>query len=442
MTPATSQNRPDDALIGVMRLTLTPGLGPVLIGRLLSEFGGADAVLGATAARLRRVRGIGEVTAESIARGLAASGSLVDPELERAAALGVHLVARGSAGYPPLLDQLPDAPALLYVKGELRGGDQPEGGAGSDAYPLAIVGSRRCTAYGIEQAERFAGVLARAGLTIVSGGARGIDTAAHRGALRAAAGGRTIAVLGCGLAHVYPPENAELFERIAASGAVVSELPLQTPPTPDNFPARNRIISGLSLGVLVIEAGMRSGSLITARLAAEDHGREVMAIPGRVDSTASQGSLALLKEGGAQLVTNPGDVLAMLESPARHHHRGSHAARYEIQREPVMFGEAEEEESGGVEPGRGVAAERAEQADELGAAAPARAEEDGGAAGAREVGLTREQQGILGALAGPMTADALARAAGVPVHVLRAELTVLEMQRRVKREGAMLVRVR
>ncbi len=393
--PLPPHDIPDEQSIAVLRLTLTPGLGPVLIDRLIAEFGGPEAALSATASKLRRVRGIGPGTAEPIARGLADSEGLVEPELQRAAELGVSLVFKSGPGYPQLLAELPDAPPLLYVKGELAG-------EGSDRYPVAIVGSRRCTAYGVEQAERFGGLLARSGLTIVSGGARGIDTAAHRGALRAE--GRTVAVLGCGLAHAYPPENEELFEQIAARGAVVSELPLDTPPTPDNFPARNRIISGLSLGVLVIEAGIKSGALITARMAGEEHGREVMALPGRVDSEASQGSLTLLKEGGAALVMNPGDVLSLLESPARHHHGGSHAARY-----------------GGAGPG-------------------AVTEPDGEVTARDEAGLSPEQRAILAVLERPATIDELAMATSMPPHVLRAELTVLEMQRRVKRDGPSVAR--
>lgn len=392
---------PDPGTIAMLRLTLTPGLGPALIRRLVEEFGGAERVFAASPARLETVRGIGPGKSGPISTGLRESAELADRELDLAAKLGVSLLAIGSAGYPSLLAEIPDAPPILYVRGTLAPAE-------ADRYAVAIVGSRECTAYGIEQSRRFAGVLGRAGLTIVSGGARGIDTSAHRGTIDAQ--GRTVAVLGCGLAHAYPPENAELFETIvrAGHGAVVSELPLDTPPTARNFPARNRIISGLSLGVLVVEAGEKSGALITARLAVEEHGREVMVIPGRVDSRSAIGSLRLIKDGAAALVTEPGDVLALLESPARHHHGGTHEARYSL-----LSASADEPATPADSP-------------KLFA----------------EPALSVSQRAILDALAEALTLDELCHTTGIAPGAVRAELTVLEIQQRVRRVGARFERAR
>lgn len=391
----------------LLRLTLTPGLGPVLIPRLIEALGSPAEVLKSSPARLASVKGIGQTIAARAAEGLKHSEALAKQELALAAKLGATLIGITEPTYPEPLRTIPDPPPILYVRGHLATADQPLWG-------VAIVGSRRCSHYGIEQAERFAGVLASAGLTIVSGGARGIDTAAHRGTLRNR--GRTIAVLGCGLAHCYPPENAELFEQIAASGAVVSELPLNSSPQSENFPARNRIISGMSLGVVVIEAGDRSGALITAKQAAEEHGREVMAIPGRIDSTHSAGSHALIKSGGASLVTDPGDVLEILRTPARHQALGTFASRYatETSSQAPLFQQPHSSPAQSTQP---------QAADPL--AAP--------------LG-TPVQQRILASLTEPRTIDQLATTTSLTLEALRAELTVLEIQRRVKRQGAKLVR--
>ncbi len=382
----------DSDLRDLLRLTLTPGIGPVLVNRLIYAYGSAREVAKATRSGLRGVDMIGPKKADQIAEGLARAESLVEEELTLADSIGVRFIAQSDDEYPPLLSTIPQAPPLLSIRGHLDPAD-------ADAFPVAIVGSRRCTAYGIEQAERFAGVLSSTGLTVVSGGARGIDSAAHRGALRA--GGRTIAVLGCGLARCYPPDNKDLFDEIAqGSGAVVSELPLTTEPDSSNFPARNRIISGISLGTLVIEASKRSGSLITARYAAEDHAREVMALPGRVDSNASEGSLDLIQKGGAALVVDPSDVIELLEAPARHSFHGTHESRY------VGASQLFEKTSQSPEP-------------------------------RREVGsLTDAQRTILDAIQSPLTMEELSTTTGLPPETIRAEITMLEIQKRIVREGS------
>lgn len=377
----------------MLALTLTHGLGPVLIARLLDTFGSPEAVLGLSAMQLEKVKGIGPGKSQAIAAELAKAPMLVEAELARVEKLGARIICRGDADYPQLLSQIPNPPPLLYV----RGGLAP---LGEDRFPVAIVGSRHCSPYGLEQSERFGGIFARAGLTVISGGARGIDTAAHRGAVRSS--GRTIVVLGCGLGHVYPPENAELFDRIVGlGGSVVSELPIDAPPAAENFPPRNRIISGMSLGVLVIEAAVGSGALITAKMAAEDHGREVFAVPGRVDSPTSRGTHELLKSGGAQLVTDPGDVISALELPANHLAAGTHRDRYS----PQLFDAAEPTPA---EPQR------------LPEAVP--------------------DDPILTALASPATLDQLLARTGLPVAELRARLTMLELQKRVRRSGSQFER--
>ncbi|MFG0245187.1 MAG: DNA-processing protein DprA [Phycisphaerales bacterium JB052] len=373
----------------LLALTLVPGLGPVRIARLIESFGSIDAVLGASISRIARVPGIGEKTAASIAQHLHKSIDGVDRELDRIAACSAHVVALGDPHYPPMLASIPAAPPVLSVRGRLDIEHRHK-------YTCAMVGSRDCSVYGVEQAGRFAGALGSAGICVVSGGARGIDTAAHRGAINA--GGTTIVVLGCGIAHDYPPENGTLFnETIDRGGAVISELPTDTKPDAKNFPARNRIISGLSLGVLVIEAGARSGALITARHAVEDHGREVMALPGRVDSPSSAGSLDLLRQG-AHLVVEPSDVLSILRQDARHLFEGTHTARTS---DPAR------------EPTRAVLPE--------------------------PDGLPGE---ILRTLDQPRTGDELAERLGSDPGTLRSELTMLEIQGLVRREGSRFVRVR
>ncbi len=280
-----------------LKLTHADEVGPVTFGRLLKRFGSVDAALGASVSSLMKVEGIGATTAERIAASRDKFNSCA--ELELAGKLGVWMVHLEDPRYPPALKQIYDPPPVLYVKGTLDRADN---------LAIGIVGCRRCSLYGQEQASRLAHLLAAAGFTIVSGMARGIDTAAHGGAL--AAEGRTLAVQGCGLSRVFPPENAKLFELISASGACISELPLRAEPLAEHFPPRNRIIAGLSLGTIVVEAGLRSGALITAQAALESN-REVMAVPGKIDSPLSQGSHHLIKQG-AKLVETVEDVMEAL----------------------------------------------------------------------------------------------------------------------------------
>lgn len=278
-----------------LRWALTPEVGPVLFGRLIERFGSAQHALGASVAQLQEVEGIGPSIAEQIARGRDAVD--VQQEVALAAKHNVRILCRDDEEYPAGLRHIPDAPICLYVRGRLEA---------EDAIAVAIVGARRCTLYGREQAERFGYVLASRGLVIVSGLARGIDGESHKGAIKA--GGRTIAVLGNGLSRIYPPEHRELADRMAECGAVISELPMTTAPDASNFLPRNRLIAGLSLGVLVIEAARRSGALATARLATE-YNREVFALPGRVDSDYSVGTNQLIRDQHAKLVTCADDLI-------------------------------------------------------------------------------------------------------------------------------------
>jgi DNA processing protein len=279
-------------------LNMTPGVGPRAATRLLERFGSAENVFHARRSELEFLR-LRPETTESIIRQEFHEKAI--EELERVRGIGGDVLVLDDGSYPYLLREISDPPITLYVKGDWQ--------ACFDAHCVAVIGSRKCSTYGENAAEMISRDLAAQGLCIVSGLARGIDTAAHRGAIQA--GGRTIAVLGTGIDAVYPKENAKLVEEILGSGgAVVTQFPLGTPPLKDNFPYRNRIISGLSLGVLIVEASERSGSLITARLAMEQD-REVMAVPGNITSRNSFGTNFLIKSG-AKLVQQWQDVAAEL----------------------------------------------------------------------------------------------------------------------------------
>lgn len=287
----------DAELRDLVCLTMVPGVGPLTFRTLLERLGSASVVLGSSSATLKAVPGVGPKLAERIAG--ARREFDANDELALCARLGVTLLARSSASYPPPLGDIPDPPGLLYVRGTYEACDQ---------LAIAIVGSRKCTPYGIRVADRLAASLARVGITVVSGLARGIDAAAHRGALKA--GGRTIAVLANGLSQVYPPEHEGLAREVSEAGAVISEMSMRQGPLAGLFPQRNRIISGLSLGVVVVEATPRSGSLSTANHAMEQN-RDVFAVPGPVDSLSSQGCHRLIRDG-ARLVETVDDILEEL----------------------------------------------------------------------------------------------------------------------------------
>lgn len=278
-------------------LSMVSGIGPLAMQRLLAHFSSSAAVLRASAGELQCVPGIGSTLAKRITT--ARETSAVDEQLRLAAKHNLGILIPQDAAYPAMLKEIPDPPAVLFVRGELQE---------IDGLAVAIVGTRHCSRYGLKQAEVLGSGLARAGFTVVSGMARGIDTAAHRGAL--AAGGRTIAVLASGVLSPYPPENSRLAEEIARQGCVVSEAAPTMPPMSGMFPQRNRIISGLTLGTIVVEAADRSGALITARHATEQN-RQVFAVPGPIDTPLSTGTNRLIRDG-ARLVASLEDVLEEL----------------------------------------------------------------------------------------------------------------------------------
>ena len=275
-------------------LNMVPGMGPVRLRTLLETFASPQRILTAGPAALRAAKGVGKETADSIA----SWESHVDlaAELKRIADFGAKVITVTSPEYPPALRTIHNPPVVLYVWGSLLA---------ADAHAIGVVGSRNVTHYGTETAKKLSYQLAFAGYTVVSGLARGVDTAAHQGAL--AAKGRTIAVLGSGLSVLYPPENLGLAEKIAASGAVVSEYPMERPADRQTFPYRNRIVAGWGRGILVVEAGMNSGALITANQAVEQ-GRTVFAVPGQIDRPTSAGTNRLIQQG-ARLVTSADDIL-------------------------------------------------------------------------------------------------------------------------------------
>jgi DNA processing protein len=368
-----------------LQLSLTDGIGPILARRLIEAAGGVEAACEASVSLMRQLDRVGPAKAAEIHGSLRQAKDSVEKELELARQLGVSLICPDDEAFPALLRSIPDPPLVLYVKGAF----EPR-----DLNAFGIVGSRKCSYYGREQAERFAALLAGAGFTVVSGGARGIDSAAHRGAM-AHPQGRTVAVTGSALDVPYPPENASLFEQIAnGKGAVVSEFALGTPPNKENFPRRNRIVSGMSRGVLVVEADEKSGALITARVACDDHDRPVFALPGKVDNPLSAGPHLLIRDG-AVLVTKLEDILAELGPVPQG------------VMEPLLFPDVEE---GAAEVTAGPPRDAA-----------------GG-------GLSERQQLILSGIgADSADVDTIVSRTSLPAHVVLQELTFLSLKGQLRR---------
>lgn len=287
-------------MIEWIALNMTPGVGPRAATKMLERFGSANAIFHARRTELESLR-IKPTTIESIIK--REFFDTAETELKRVKEIGGDVLILDDGSYPALLREIDDPPPVLYVKGDWQACFEQPG--------VGVIGSRMCSTYGENASEMLSRDLASRGVTVVSGLARGIDTAAHRGAIRGQ--GRTVGVMGTGIDTVYPKENTNLAREILANGGcLVTQFPLGTPPLKDNFPYRNRIISGLSLGVLIVEASERSGSLITARLAMEQN-REIMAVPGNITSGNSFGTNYLIKSG-AKLVQQWQDVVAELPS--------------------------------------------------------------------------------------------------------------------------------
>lgn len=393
----------DSELRDFLCLSLVPGVGSWTFRALLERFGTATQALNASLSSLKNVPNIGPKLAEQIRE--ARRTPLCDPEEELAVcdAHGVRVLTIHSPDYPIKLKEIPDPPLVLYVKGDVL----PE-----DQLAIAIVGSRQCSPYGMRIADKLSASLARTGITVISGLARGIDSSAHRAALRA--GGRTIAVLANGLAKIYPPENAELAAEIAQNGAIFSESPMTQEPLPGLFPQRNRLISGLSLGVAVIEATPRSGSLSTAKHAVEQN-REVFAVPGPVDSLSSRGCHALIRDG-AKLVENADDILEELGPlPA-------------IARPAPRLAQTQAQAQAQTRPPTRYPARY------LGSAPAEPQEETRSDRGALGVEVSENEAKLLAVLSAEPTAiDEVIRLSGLPSSQAMATLSILEVRRLVRR---------
>ncbi|GAA4421304.1 DNA-processing protein DprA [Bremerella cremea] len=366
MTMSDVDREEDPEFQAAIRLALSSGIGPAKIQGLEAYFGSLAAALQATARQLQEVSGIGPKVAKTIVE---ANTLDIERELDHCRDFGIQILTRSDEAFPGLLREIVDPPTLLFVRGEFLA---------SDELAVAIVGTRHATHYGKKQAERFGYELAKAGFTVVSGLARGIDAAAHRGAIKA--GGRTIAFLGGGVSKIYPPEHVDLAEEVSQSGAIVSEAAPLVSPIAGAFPQRNRLITGMSLGVVIIEAALRSGALISARMAMEQN-REVFAIPGQIDNPVARGVNSLIRDG-ATLVQSVDDVLEQL-GPLR---------------KPLKVSETQT------------------------VLAPA------------ELQLNDQEQTVLQHIdLAPMSLDALVARSQLPVHRVLSTLSILEMKRLIVR---------
>lgn len=374
--PATKSVETDwDALVPSLTLAMVPGVGPLLQRDLLKRFGTASKVLAAAPSELREIPRLGAKLCYAITQ--AGRGDEAQAEIERCRQNGIRVLSLQDQAYPSHLAQIEDPPSVLYTQGTFT----PQ-----DTLAIAVVGTRHASHYGRKQAQKLAGGLARAGVTVVSGLARGIDTVAHQAAIEV--GGRTIAVLGSGLLDIYPADNKKLALEVIQHGVLMSEFATQAKPARGSFPRRNRVVTGLSQGVVVIEAGDRSGALISARHAMEQ-GREVFAVPGPVDSRVSRGCHRLIRDG-AKLVESVDDILEELGP---------------------MFQPSQDAEGHEVH-------------------RPA------------ELQLNEIERSVLRAIGNqPTTIDEVMQTTGLPIHRLLSTISVLEMRRLVRRlSGTQVVR--
>ena len=382
----------------LVHLSIIPGVGDQTIQRLLAAFGSARRALDATLEELTRVEGLTANISQQLITGK--SRVSVDRELELIEAHNCHLVAINDSAYPALLKEIPDPPPLLYVRGKLGEPDAPS---------LTIVGTRSPTNYGKTISRQLSQRLAENGVTIISGFARGIDRWAHQGALDA--NGRTIAVLGNGLSQIYPEENRDLADKIVKSGALISEFPMMTRPLPGNFPRRNRLVSGMSSGTVVVEASIRSGSLITARHAAEQ-GREVFAVPGQIFSKQSKGAHLLINQG-AKLINTIDDIWEAFPDQRLGPSLTSSQAQLPLHRNGSTRGQAESNLFGEVS---------ARDASIGGMTATHRSPQP-------TQGLNADERAVLEAIDAPSShIDQIARTTSLPMNKVSSTLVMLELK--------------